>query len=255
MELRVIATGSKGNAYALVSESGEMLLLECGVPLRDVLRAVGWQLGSVVGVLLTHEHGDHAAYVRDYLRARLRVYTGAGTIEAVCERWSVKRYERSMLVACQSGVEVSALRAGFRVIPFGVEHDAREPMGFLVRHEECGTLLFATDTYFIRPRFGRLDNVLIECNYQDDVLSENVSEGLIPFALLKRLEESHMSEENCRLFLSGCRLEGCRNIVLIHMSSGNCDPERARKSVELETGVRTVVARAGLRVPLDATPF
>lgn len=255
MELRVIATGSKANAYALVSESGDMLFLECGVPLRDVLRAVGWQLGKVVGVLLTHEHGDHSAYVRDYLKARLRVYASQGTIEAVCERLDVPRYERAMLKECKRGVEVSGFSGGFRVIPFGVEHDAREPMGFLVRHEECGTLLFATDTYFIRPRFGRLDNVLIECNYQDDVLADNVSDGLIPYALLKRLEESHMSEANCRLFLSGCRLDGCRNIVLVHMSSGNCDPERARRSVELETGVRTVVARAGLNVPLDATPF
>lgn len=255
MELRVIATGSKGNAYALVSSCGDVLLLECGVHLRDVLRAIDWKPGNVVGVLLTHEHGDHAGYVRDFLRSRLKVYASRGTIEAVCERSDVPRYERAMFTECRSGEEVSGISGGFRVIPFGVEHDAAEPLGYLVRHKECGTLLFATDTYFIRPRFGRLDNVMIECNYQDDILQENMDKGLLPYALLRRLEESHMSEENCKLFLSGCNLQQCRNIILIHTSRGNCDQERARGNIEADTGVKTTVAEAGLRLPLDATPF
>lgn len=253
MELRVIATGSKGNAYALVSTRGEVLLIECGVPLRLVLGAIDWRPGNVVGTLLSHEHGDHAGYVRDYLRARLRVYASRGTIAAVRE--GLTRYEAEMLEECRSGEEVRGLEGGYRVIPFRVEHDAAEPLGYLVRHRECGTLLFATDTYYIKSRFGALQNVMIECNYQDNILASNAERGLVPYALLKRLEESHLSEANCRLFLRGCRLEGCRNIVLIHASASNCDTEQARRDIEAETGVRTVVAEAGLRVSLDAVPF
>ncbi len=49
-------SGSSGNGYALISDN-EILLLECGVPVKEMLKSINYQTGQVVGCLLSHEHG------------------------------------------------------------------------------------------------------------------------------------------------------------------------------------------------------
>ena len=56
MLVKTTATGSKGNNYALISGE-EILLLECGVPAKDMLKTIDYQTSKVVGCLLSHEHG------------------------------------------------------------------------------------------------------------------------------------------------------------------------------------------------------
>lgn len=56
MLVKTTATGSNGNNYALVS-GGEILLLECGVPAKEMLKTIDYQTSKVVGCLLSHEHG------------------------------------------------------------------------------------------------------------------------------------------------------------------------------------------------------
>ena len=58
MLMRVVNTGSQpGNCYVLKSNSGEMLLLDCGCRYKDILKAIDYRTSDVSGVLLTHEHG------------------------------------------------------------------------------------------------------------------------------------------------------------------------------------------------------
>lgn len=58
MFMKVVNTGSThGNCYVLKSNSGEMLLLDCGCRYKDILKAIDYRTSDVSGVLLTHEHG------------------------------------------------------------------------------------------------------------------------------------------------------------------------------------------------------
>lgn len=58
MFMRVISTGStKGNCYALQSNTGEILLLDCGCKYKKILRGISYRISNVSGVLLSHEHG------------------------------------------------------------------------------------------------------------------------------------------------------------------------------------------------------
>ncbi len=54
--LKVISSGSVGNGYILECEN-ETLLLELGVPWKDIVKALNFNLGSVVGVCISHAHG------------------------------------------------------------------------------------------------------------------------------------------------------------------------------------------------------
>lgn len=58
MFMRVISTGSKtGNCYSLISDSGEILLLDFGCDSKKILRGIDYRISDVVGAVLSHEHG------------------------------------------------------------------------------------------------------------------------------------------------------------------------------------------------------
>ena len=61
--LYVLGSGSLGNAFAVVADD-EVLLIDAGFSAREIGRRaerVGLDLGRAIGLVLTHEHGDHTA--------------------------------------------------------------------------------------------------------------------------------------------------------------------------------------------------
>ena len=56
MLLGVNKTGSTGNSYYIKSDNGEILLLDAGIPIADIKRGIDYEVGSVVGCLVTHKH-------------------------------------------------------------------------------------------------------------------------------------------------------------------------------------------------------
>lgn len=56
MKLKCIATGSSGNCYTLTSDSGEMLILDCGMPIKEIKRGLNWNIRGITGVIITHAH-------------------------------------------------------------------------------------------------------------------------------------------------------------------------------------------------------
>lgn len=53
--LKVLATGSKGNCY-LLQAGNDKLLLECGIPYKEILKGLDFNLNGVQGCLISHEH-------------------------------------------------------------------------------------------------------------------------------------------------------------------------------------------------------
>ena len=51
MKLKCIATGSSGNCYTITSGSGETLILDCGIPIKDIKKGLNWNVKDVVGML------------------------------------------------------------------------------------------------------------------------------------------------------------------------------------------------------------
>ena len=67
MIVKTIGSGSSGNGYALISGE-DVLLLECGVPAKEMLKAIDYQTSMVSGCILSHIHGDHAGYIKQYMQ-------------------------------------------------------------------------------------------------------------------------------------------------------------------------------------------
>lgn len=56
MFLRTIATGSSGNCHALISNAGEILLLDLGVSANEIKKGIDFKIYDVCGAVVTHKH-------------------------------------------------------------------------------------------------------------------------------------------------------------------------------------------------------
>lgn len=245
MELTVINSGSKANCYVLQNEA-EALIIECGCPVQEALLALKFNSKKVVGCIITHRHLDHMRYVEDFLNY-FPCYCSQGTIDDFTFRYSRRPIALQPLKTVNLG--------GFSVRPFDVQHDAPEPFGFLIKHDEIGTLMFATDTYYIKYKFEGLTKIMVECNYDLELLRDNVRHEIVPFPLEQRTLQSHMSLEHCKQMLQATDLRDVTDIVLLHLSANNAEPQRFKKEIELLTGIHTTIAQRGVVMPFNKTPF
>ena len=67
MKLKVLGSGSSGNCYILENDT-EALIIEVGVPFKDVKVALNFDIKKIKAVIVTHEHGDHRRYWYEYVR-------------------------------------------------------------------------------------------------------------------------------------------------------------------------------------------
>lgn len=247
MKLTVIGSGSSGNGYILHNES-EALIIEAGMSMRKYKIALGFNIAIVSGCLVTHEHKDHSKSVSDMLASKIPVYMSNGTANAIVGEADIPHLHR---ICANKEFSVGS----FDVLPFNVVHDAKEPFGFLIRHQETGTILFATDTYYLPHKFNGLNNVMIECNYDAHILKDNVKSGEVHPSIAKRVLTSHFSYSHCIEALKANDLSAVNNIVLLHLSSANSNAEAFRQGVEDATSRSTFVAKAGLEIDFGKTPF
>ncbi|HEX2868645.1 MAG TPA: MBL fold metallo-hydrolase [Ignavibacteriales bacterium] len=227
LDLRILGSSSHGNCYLLYAGS-EVLLLECGIQAKKIIYGLNFRVDNVVGALCSHEHGDHSKSVKDVMKAGIDVYASEGTFSAL----GVEGHRVKKLKALEQ-VQIG----GFTVLPFDVQHDAREPLGFLIQHEAIGKLLFATDTYYIKYKFPELNYIMVECNYSKSILEKNIQAGTLSKALRNRLLKSHFSLENVKEFLKANDLKKVENILLMHLSDGNSNAGEFQEEIEKLTGI------------------
>lgn len=238
MRLIVIGSSSSGNGYLLEASNGDQLLIEAGRRLKEFQEVGNLKISRARGMVVSHEHGDHAKYVRDFTRVGIEVLSTA----------SLKEKNRFGVTAGEHG---NTYRFGdFSVTPIAVEHDV-ECFAYLVHHKDMGSLFFATDCWNLHQVIKGVDHFLIETNYSDCVLDNAVIIGKTLPSLADRVRLSHMSLEHCVEYLRMCEAEKtARTITLIHASERHLDKEVAKREVEEATGVATWVAEKGLEVEL-----
>lgn len=232
MDITVIASGSSGNAYR-ISDGDTALLLDAGIPLQRIKQALNFRVRDLAGCLITHAHGDHAKAAGDLAKAGVDVYTSQGTIDA-CRLTGHRMKPVKALQEVMIGT--------FAVLPFDVQHDAPEPLGFLLTSRRTGEkLLYFTDTYYLKYRFTGLTHIMGECNYSMDIVEQSVRNGYIPPELVPRLIKSHMSLEHFLDLLKANDLHEVKQIYLLHLSNNNSDAERFREAVQKLTGTEVYV--------------
>ncbi|MBR0281269.1 MAG: MBL fold metallo-hydrolase [Oscillibacter sp.] len=245
MNLHVIATGSSGNCYVLEGNDS-VLIIEAGVAPEKVFQRVRVSTRKIAGVLITHEHGDHAGFIRRWLELGFRAFMSPGTRAAL-------RLEDSVLVEPLRTWQLYDV-GPFKVRPFPAVHDAAEPFSYIIEHPESGRILFATDIGKMNFSFASatIRHLVIEANYADPIVDENVYRGRMVPALAKRVRENHLSLDRCRAIVKEHNTPDLETVVLIHLSGDNADPAIFREEIRKTAPYANVyVADKGLIVRLD----
>lgn len=229
MDIKVIASGSSGNAY-LIDDGYGTLLLDAGVPIKQIQAATGFMVSQLSGVLLSHEHGDHSKAAKDLMKLGVNVYSSRGTYEKLRlsgHRAKVLESGRSYLVGDK-----------WAVIPFDTIHDCAQPFGYIVISVATGEkVLFVTDSMYLDTVYNGLDYMIIETNYSEEAIKESVEQGVISPELMKRIMKSHMSLETVQEYLANCDLSQCKEIYLAHLSSDNSRADEFKEAIQRQTGV------------------
>ena len=233
MEIKVLASSSKGNCY-FISDGVSNLLIEAGINLKRIRQQV--DLMSLDGCLLTHEHKDHSGFAKEIAKY-CGVYSSQYTLELLdFGKYSYNKKVIKPKISCSIG--------SFKIIAFNTQHDAIDPLGFLIQSTVTKEkLLFATDTYYINPKFKELDYIMIECNYKVEILLSNISKGRIKKGNANRLLKSHFEIENVKSFLKAQQLSNVKKIYLLHLSDANSDEELFKREIQAITGKEVIVCK------------
>ena len=228
MDIKVIASGSSGNAY-LIGDGKTRLLFDAGIPFKRIQIGCGFKTSSIDACLVTHRHGDHAAAVPKLLQRGITVYSNAdvaGLYEGVQELTECKEHTIGTL----------------RILPFAAEHDV-PCYGYQVTSTETGErLVYITDSAYVRYTFTGLTHIMIEANYAEDIMRGNVRDEKIPFSLAERVAGTHMSIDTLIDLLRANDMSKVRQIYLLHLSDNNSDAEAFKKMVQQETGAEVYIA-------------
>lgn len=245
MELKIIGTGSTGNAYVLENEN-EALLIECGVRFSEIKTAIDFNLSKVVGCIVSHLHGDHARSIQDVVKSGIDVFA----LNETLAHWKIENSHRAKSIVPKETFKIG----GFTILAFDVKHDV-PCLGFLISHFDCGKVLFVTDTYYCKYRFSGLNNIIVEANYSAEIIYKRLGPESGKEFLKNRIIQSHFSIENCKGLLAANDLSKVNNIVLIHLSDGNSNEKQFKEEVFELTGKNVSVASNGMKLKFNKTPF
>jgi phosphoribosyl 1,2-cyclic phosphodiesterase len=239
-----LGSGSAGNAL-LVRTAGAVLLVDCGVGVRTLLRglnAVGLSMADVDALLISHEHSDHIRELPRFVMQHTAVLSTRGSARAAnvpTQLWEETRAERPVRIA---DVEVVA-------IP--VCHDAADPCGFLIR-SGAGSVTVVTDlgcpSLAAAEAIAESRLVVLEANHDEAMLRR----GPYPERLQRRIlsDSGHLSNAGCADLLARA-IRGSTmppTVWLAHLSETNNRPHLAKQTVQRR------LTQVGLRLDLHALP-
>lgn len=239
MKLSVLGSSSKGNCY-IFQASDSTLIVEAGVRLAEIKKALGFDMKKVCACVVSHTHGDHASSVAEIAAAGVRVIAPQDVF--------VSRRITSSL--CKAARHLHGIKAGgFKILPLSVIHDV-PCMAYVIEHKEMGITLFITDTASFPYAIDGINHLMVETNYDITILDDNIRRGAYPSHLRGRITESHMEIDTALSVARKTESFAMRDVILLHLSDRNSDEQLFQNRMTIATGLPVYVAHKGAEFDL-----
>lgn len=237
--LKVVGSGSSGNSY-IVECDNEILLIELGMPWRDILKSLNYDIKNVTAAIVSHQHLDHAN--KDTIRKAIQYGIPVYSCLEVAETYKgVKELKKGKKVDI----------GGFKIQPIPLYHNAMN-YGFIIENKEFGKAIFCTDTNKIPYLFKEVNHLWIEANYSDDIMVNNLCDNVYS----QSASENHMEINDTIDFLKNNYNSKIQSVVLLHLSNGNSNAYEFVKKTKDGLGFNEIyVAEKNLIVPLCKEEF
>lgn len=229
MFLRCIGSGSSGNSYALVDNDNKILLLDLGMTVREIKRAIDYRISDVVGAVVTHAHLDHSRSVKDFESMGIPLW---------------KPYAEDNLTD-------SMKFGGFKIQCFPLPHNGTPNFGFYIKADNQ-KILYMTDFEYCKFNFQKLgiQHFLVECNYMKDLVDRDLPQ-------YEHKIRGHCSLDYCKRFIEDNKTNALRTVLLLHMGADTCEPMECVEEVKKVAGTNVNVdyAEKGKEWELNEIPF
>jgi phosphoribosyl 1,2-cyclic phosphodiesterase len=249
MTFNCVSSGSSGNCYFL-ELADRVVFVDCGVTMKSIMSAVDITRfqGKEIQLFITHEHHDHVSGLKPFInRFSPKIFSSEGTASALYGTLGQHIY------VLDGGCEYDV--GGLPVIPFDINHDSREPLGYRFSIDEK-VVTFATDLGIVSKEVEKFlcctDVLVLESNYEPKLLEA----GKYPVYLKKRIasQKGHLSNKDAVKILSTICDTGLGKVFLAHVSEENNDYELlenyakyCRKNFNIDTCVlRKETPRTGI---------
>ena len=225
MRFSVLASGSKGNACYIETDSTR-LLIDAGLSCRELVRRlniIGIEATHLDAIIITHEHSDHIKGVGPISRKfSSPIYSNSSTIKRCISLLKNTRVDDTLRTG------ESLIINDITVETFAKNHDAADPIGLIISSNgsRLGILTDAgRSTSLLEDRLRNCTGVLLEFNHDVEML-EN---GPYPYYLKKRIKGSkgHLSNDQAGMLLKMLSHKSLKHVILAHLSEVNNTPEKA----------------------------
>lgn len=243
MILRCLGSGSSGNCY-LLGSGNEVLVLDCGLPIKQIKKGLNWDISRVVGVLCSHVHADHSKAVKDFENMGIPIFK---PYEKALKKVQYAKFGNFIINA------LPMLDKKMETWQHTNTDGSECPCyGFYIKNKDMGQMVYATDTKCISYNFSnmKLNHIMISSNYDNELLKDNEKR--------EHVLRGHLSIQYvCEKFIKPNKSNALRTVILCHLSQENADPDKMLAEVQkiAGEGVKCACAAEGETVELSQYPF
>lgn len=208
MYLKCLGSSSAGNCYLLTSNSGKTLILDCGIPIKEIKKGLNWKIKDVVGVICTHKHLDHSKSVEDFETMGIQIFTpylGDSCKPMNMGEFTVKPFELTTIGGSWTHTDADGTPCPI--------------FGFLITHKEMGRMLYITDCELVKWKFKDINHFLLGVNYDKDLIDNEDS------AKVNHVYRGHMSIDTACDFVKANNSKDFQNVIMCHLSKNNADKD------------------------------
>ncbi len=234
--IRFASLGSGSGGNALIVESGSTrVLLDCGFGPKELdrrLQRFGLAPTDLSGIVVTHEHDDHASgALQASARYEVPVLLTYGTLRAITEGKDAEKAQSKATITVIDG-HSPFLLGDLEMFPFPVPHDAREPVQYVFGDGEhrLGVLTdIGAPTRHVERMLSGCDALVLECNHDVEMLAR----GQYPRWLKERIGGAfgHLANTQTAELVASLDCSRLQHLVAAHLSASNNTADLARASL------------------------
>lgn len=226
MEFCTLASGSKGN-MTYIASGDEAFLIDAGISLSSARARApeGVDFSRVKAILVTHEHGDHVAFLGTIARKLgVPVWIHPASYDALPAHVRQTLAESDVLFIKE---KKTYTLGGFKIATLPLFHDSASILGFYIT-ATGKAISYAADTGIfpesLFPLFRVSDAVLIEANHDVALLAASDRDYFVKRRALSA--EGHLSNDATLAVLEAITSPRLTHVVLLHASE-ECNSDQA----------------------------
>jgi phosphoribosyl 1,2-cyclic phosphodiesterase len=206
---------------------------------EGILKGMNYDIGCLSLALASHNHhADHTKALAHCITNGIPCYAN----QDICDH-----YKGCNLIENGKALLVD----GWKVQTFDLVHNVPNN-AFVVDTIDGVRVLYCTDTQYIPKRVRGVNVAIIEANFDEEVLIDNMCENIE----IRSQFENHHSLDKCIEYLRSIYSKDLMSVILWHPSSTNLDKKKAVERVKYELGFDNVyMAESGLEVELSNSEF